>query len=79
MEPTKDTNPLIEKALEGFGSQAALAEAAGFSQTAINFILNGKMGISAEMAVGIDRATGGRVSKSDLRPDLWPRETENAA
>ena len=28
--------------------------------------------IPAERAVEIERATGGEVSRSELRPDLWP-------
>lgn len=36
--------------------------------------------IPAERAVEIERATGGEVSRSDLRPDLWPvGESEVAA
>ena len=33
---------------------------------------SGDVVIPAERAVEIERATGGEVSRSDLRPDLWP-------
>lgn len=32
----------------------------------------GEVVITAERAVEIERATGGQVSRNDLRPDLWP-------
>jgi len=33
---------------------------------------------SAEMAVKIESATAGKVPRSSLRPDLWPRATKPA-
>jgi len=73
----KRPHPLVAEAITIAGSQAKLAEAAGCSQQAISFLLNGRMGMSAEMAVRLDRATGGRVPKEQLRPDLF--ETTGAA
>ena len=32
----------------------------------------GQKGMAAETAMGIEAATKGAISKSDLRPDLWP-------
>lgn len=61
---------LITKAIEMFGSEKSLAEAAGVSQPVINAAKNtGRVGPKA--AAGIDRATKGQVPKSKLRPDLW--------
>lgn len=42
-------------------------------------IVNGAAGndrqpVTAEMAVAIEKATGGVVSRQELRPDLWPQE-----
>lgn len=31
---------------------------------------------SPSLAMKIERATGGAVSRSDLRPDIWPAEEE---
>jgi DNA-binding transcriptional regulator YdaS (Cro superfamily) len=28
--------------------------------------------VSAENAIAIERATCGRVTRADMRPDLWP-------
>lgn len=69
-----ETTP-IQAAVVIFGSDAKLAAAAGVSQNAIwkakRRVEKGHQ-VSAEMALKIDQATGGRVSKSTLRPDLWP-------
>lgn len=66
----RSRNPLIEEAIGVVGTQARLAQAAASSQQTISRILhNGP--ITAEVAVRIDRATGGRVSKERLRPDLF--------
>lgn len=62
---------LIGKAVDSFGSQAKLATAAGCSQQLISQLLKGEVGITAEMAQKIDRATGGAVSKHDLRADIF--------
>ncbi|MGA0595423.1 YdaS family helix-turn-helix protein [Enterovirga sp. CN4-39] len=38
----------------------------------ISKLLNGQRRVSAEAAVAIERATDRIVSRSSLRPDLWP-------
>lgn len=61
---------LIEDAIRIAGTEKKLGELCGVSQ---NAIWNAKRAgrISAELAVAIDRATEGRVSKHSLRPDLF--------
>lgn len=70
---------LLHRAIERFGSEARAAREAGVSQPTFNEAKRtGRVG--PKLAMGLDRATGGEISKSDLRPDLWPRETgEDAA
>lgn len=34
--------------------------------------------IAGENVLGIEKATGGKVSRHDLRPDLYPRESRRA-
>jgi DNA-binding transcriptional regulator YdaS (Cro superfamily) len=60
----------IETAVLARGSQAKLADAMGCSQQQISYLLKAKS-ISAEMAIKIDEATHGEVSRHDLRPDLF--------
>jgi DNA-binding transcriptional regulator YdaS (Cro superfamily) len=60
------------RALTIFGSEARLATAAGYTASAFSRARReGKW--SAEMAVSIEAATGGRVKRKWLRPDLFGR------
>ena len=65
-------NP-IDEAIRLLGSEAKLAKAVGCSQPAINKAKRTAR-VSAKLAAGIDAATSGQISKSLLRPDLWPLE-----
>ena len=60
----------IERAIGHYGSQAKLAEAMGCSQQQIAYLLKASS-ISAEMALKIDAATNGVVSKHELRADIF--------
>lgn len=62
----------LRKAIELTGSQVALGAKIGCSQAKISWLLISADNISAEDAVAIERATDGRVSRRDLRPDMWP-------
>lgn len=76
-----DVQTFIKRAVDRLGSQAKLASAAGCSQQLISQLLNGDVGITAETAIKIDKATGGAVSKRDLRPDIFgaaPKRRERA-
>jgi DNA-binding transcriptional regulator YdaS (Cro superfamily) len=66
----------ILKAIQVSGGQAALArrltEITGrpFKQQNVwNWI---KRGVPAEMAIPLEQATGGRVTRNEMRPDLYP-------
>ena len=61
---------LIENAIVLLGNETKLALAAGVSQPVVNDAKRtGHVG--PKLAMGIDRATNGRISKGALRPDLW--------
>lgn len=76
-------NPVVA-AIETFGSEAKLAQALGVSQAAVNkakrSVERGGR-VSAFMAHALDKATGGKVAKHALRPDLFeaPAEHQPAA
>lgn len=61
----------IERAVEVHGSQVKLAKEAGCSQQYISWLLKDADQISAEMAIAFERATAGKVSRHDLRPDIF--------
>ncbi len=58
-------------------SQTELARRLGKSPGLVWQWLNEHRPIYAEQVLPIERATGGKVSRHDLRPDLYPRD--NAA
>lgn len=68
---------LIARAVKLKGSQQKLAEAAGCTQQQISYLLNEASGISAEMALKMERATDGAVSRHDLRPDIYGSSPES--
>ena len=67
MQNTKD---LLQTAVSLFGSQAKLAHAIGFSQHAVWAALT-KGIVSPRMARAIHNATGGKIDKADLCPEIF--------
>lgn len=66
-----DKNPLLE-AISIAGSQAKLARLVGVNQQDISYWLRkARKGIPLERVPDIERATGGRVTRYDLRPDFF--------
>lgn len=78
LEIPERVTTVIDRAISLAGSEQKLADRVGFSQPAINKAK--KRGrASAELAVAIDTAMAPDVTKSDLRPDLWPAEAAEPA
>ena len=59
----------IQRARDIFGSQAKFARVIGVSPMTIT---KWKSRIPAERVLPIYRATGGRISPHEMRPDLYP-------
>jgi DNA-binding transcriptional regulator YdaS (Cro superfamily) len=73
-----DIRALIRAAAAEFGgSEAKLAGACGVTQNAV-WAARRAGRVSAELALKIETATGGKVSRTSLRPDLWPPAEEAA-
>lgn len=66
-------NPL-ERAIAEVGSQAELARRIGKKQAHIWNWLNRDKAVPAEAVLPIEEATGGKVTRHELRPDLYPQE-----
>lgn len=62
----------LEAAVAAAGSQSALGEICGVSQTAVWKWIQSAKRMPAEYVLRTEAATG--VSKHDLRPDIYPRE-----
>lgn len=66
----------LRRAIEIKGSQAKLAQAVGKQQGHVSrWLASGR--VPAELAIPIERETG--VSRHELRPDLYPAPTSEAA
>ena len=69
-----DFRNLVSKAVKIAGSQRKLAKASGLSQSYISWLLlyaESRSAVSAESAIAFERATGGAVTREQLRPDLF--------
>lgn len=66
-------NQAIQKTISIIGGQSKLASTLGITQPTVwAWINRSKNGVPAEYCAAIEAATNGAVTKSDLRPDLWP-------
>jgi DNA-binding transcriptional regulator YdaS (Cro superfamily) len=63
----------LEKAISHFGTATALAEELDVTKQAIFKWRRGR--VPAERVLSIEEATGGAVTRYELRPDLYPKET----
>ncbi len=69
----------LQRAIDEAGSQAELARRIASDELPIkqqhvwNW-LNRDKEVPAEAVIPIERATGGKVTRHELRPDLYPRE-----
>lgn len=53
------------------GRSLAIAQAVGVTPPVVSDWVTGKKGIPMERCTAIERATGGAVTRKDLRPDDW--------
>jgi DNA-binding transcriptional regulator YdaS (Cro superfamily) len=60
-------------------TQQQFADLIGKTQGAVSQWLQGHSRISAENAVLIERATGGAVTKEELRPDIFGKPVKRGA
>lgn len=66
-----DARNLLQKAINKAGSQQALAAAIGVSQQHVSYLMTKARRIPAEIAIAVERATDGEVSRNELRPDIF--------
>lgn len=59
--------------------QNRAAEIIGVTQGAVSQWLNAKVRITAERAIKIEAATGGAVTRADLRPDVFGAPSQQTA
>ena len=61
------------------GSKVEMAKYLGITTTYMSLLIHGKRRPSAPMALSIERATQNLVSRQELRPDLYPVDSEAVA
>lgn len=55
----------------------ALAKSLGVSPMYLVRVANGLVRSGPELAIRIEKVTNNKVPRSELRPDLWPPESES--
>jgi len=73
MSNTRTRFEALKDAMSEYGTQQAMAEALGVTQPTIWRWLHQSKQLPAEYVLKVEAATG--VSRHDLRPDIYPRET----
>lgn len=69
----------IAAAIEAVGGQRELAEALGVHPSLVSQWANGRRPVAAIHAIPIETATGGQVTRHDLRPDVFGPAPEGQA
>lgn len=64
----------LKRATEQLGSYSAAARAIGVTPQAVSDKIRSGKPASAEWVIPLERATGGKVTRHELRPDLYPME-----
>lgn len=62
----------LRVAIDIVGSQRALADAIGITQPSVSEMLARGKRVPAEWCLPVERATDGRITRYQLRPDLYP-------
>ena len=61
----------LKRAIDIVGSQSALARAIGITPQAVQYWAKKGVRVPAEYCAGVETATGGQVTRAELRPDLF--------
>ena len=56
-----------------FGTQGAVARAVGVTPQAVSEMVRKGREVPAKWCLPIEEATGGKITRHDLRPDLYPQ------
>ncbi len=67
----------LARAVRLLGSQVKTAKAVGVSGQAVSEVLKRGRRVPAEWCLKLEKATGGQVTANALRPDLYPKESED--
>lgn len=69
----------LERAIAILGDQSKLAAAIGLKQGHVwHWLRKANKRVPAEHVIKIEEATGGQVTRHELRPDIYPDESRAA-
>ena len=68
----------LERCIQILGSQYKVADAVGVRQPSVSHQVRHGTAVPAEWCLALEAATGGRVTRHELRPDLYPAEVSAA-
>lgn len=71
--------PALHRAKDILGGQSAIARAVGVKQPSVHRILHEGKSVPAKWCIPIERATRGKVTRHELRPDLYPIDEQSEA
>jgi DNA-binding transcriptional regulator YdaS (Cro superfamily) len=71
-------NPHLLRALAIFGTQQAMADAIGIKQQTVSDVLRRGGPAPAKWCIPLELATGGQVTRHQLRSDLYPIDTDTS-
>jgi DNA-binding transcriptional regulator YdaS (Cro superfamily) len=60
-----------------YGAKATMARRLGITKTWMSLLISGRQKCGPELAVEIEKATGGAVTRESLRPDLFGNGAKN--
>lgn len=83
MNTNTDPTPIdaINRAVEIVGTQTLVANALraltgqAITQSTVHYWMKGRHPVRAECVLALERLTGGVVTRHDLRPDLYPKNS----
>lgn len=67
----QDIRTAVRRMISHFGTQQALADAAGVEQSSVSQWLNGRTKPSLAALMRVERATGGKFVAYKIRPELF--------
>ncbi len=71
--PGLDKNPALRRLRRIYKTNQGIADVGGVTQQAVSLWMSGKRRPGGDSCIRIERATKGKVSVRDLRPDLFGR------
>ena len=74
---SKDHLKALEAAIELFPSKTEFARACGVSRQIVSNWVHREKQVTSKHVLSVEKATRGKITRYDLRPDFYPRDIYN--